>query len=90
MLKYFTGSDYFGFSTVLPPNFGRVEPGVPLVPTTFSYPTFKAAADEAGVSRRLGGIHFVDDDVNGRVLGAWIGYMAWQKAKSYFNDDDDD
>ena len=27
--RLFTGNDFFGFSTVLPANFGRVEPGIP-------------------------------------------------------------
>jgi hypothetical protein len=35
-------------STVIPANSGLVEPNVPPVPTTFTYPTFSAAATEAG------------------------------------------
>src|SRR5262249_49439390 len=33
VLQHFTESDAFGFSTVIPPNFGRVETGIPPVPT---------------------------------------------------------
>jgi hypothetical protein len=31
VLQLFTGSDYFGFSAIIPANFGRVEPGIPAV-----------------------------------------------------------
>src|SRR5438552_9922835 len=60
VLELFTGSDAFGFSTVIPAGFGRVEPGIPLVPTTFLYGTFSHAANEAGLSRLYGGIHFAE------------------------------
>ena len=50
VLSLFTGDDHFGFSTVLPPNFGRVEPGIPTEPTTFSYETFSEAARGGGTA----------------------------------------
>src|SRR5262249_62003113 len=61
VLSLFTGSDAFGFSTVLPAGFGRVEPNIPPEPTTFSYATFSDAADEAGLSPLFGGIHLLPD-----------------------------
>ena len=85
VLQLFTESDVFGFSTVIPPNFGRVEPGIPPVPTTLTYPTFSGAAGEAGLSRLFGGIHFVDDNTVGQRIGALIGEQAWTKAQLYFN-----
>ena len=85
VLSLFTGDDYFGFSTVLPANFGRVEPGIPPVPTTFSYATFSDAANEAGLSRLYGGIHFVDDNTTAQQVGYLIGVQAWSKALTYFN-----
>ena len=85
VLALFTGSEHFGFSTVLPPNFGRVEPGVPLVPTTLSYATFSDAADDAGLSRLYGGIHFPDDNTSAQHVGRLIGEQAWAKASTYFN-----
>jgi hypothetical protein len=84
VLRAFTGSDYFGFSTVIPPDFGRVEPGIPEVPTTMSFATFTEAADQAGLSRLYGGIHFTDDNTHGQALGALIGRQAWHKAVRYF------
>jgi len=85
VLSLFTGSDAFGFSTVLPANFGRVEPGIPPEPTTFSYTTFDDAADEAGMSRLYGGIHFADDNATAQYVGDLIGVQAWSKALTYFN-----
>jgi hypothetical protein len=85
VLALFTGDDFFGFSTVLPANFGRVEPGIPLVPTTFSYATFSDAAEEAGLSRLYGGIHFPDDNTTAQGVGYLIGVQAWSKALTYFN-----
>ena len=85
VLSLFTGSDDFGFATVLPANFGRVEPGIPPAPTTFSYATFSDAADEAGQSRLYGGIHFVDDNTTAQQVGYLIGVQAWSKASTYFN-----
>jgi hypothetical protein len=84
-LRSFKGSDTFGFSTVIPPDFGRVEPGIPAVPTTLSYATFSAAVADAGASRLLGGIHFADDNTVGLDLGKRIGQQAWTKAKFLFD-----
>ena len=81
VLSLFTGDDHFGFSTVLPPNFGRVEPGIPTEPTTFSYETFSDAAQEAGLSRLYGGIHFSDDNTTAQRRSALIGVQAWVKAR---------
>jgi hypothetical protein len=85
VLSLFTGNDFFGFSTVLPANFGRVEPGIPPEPTPFSYATFSDAADEAGLSRLYGGIHFSDDNETAQQVGYLIGVQAWSKALTYFN-----
>lgn len=52
---------------------------------TLSWPTFSAAADEAGLSRRYGGIHFADGDMEGRKLGRAVGAQAWAKAKGYID-----
>jgi PAP2 superfamily len=84
-LRAFTGSDNFGFSTVIPADFGRVEPGVPAVPTTLRYASFTAAEAEAGASRILAGIHFADDNTVGLDLGRRIGEQASGKAQFLFD-----
>ena len=55
------------------------------MPTTFSYATFSDAADEAGLSRLYGGIHFSDDNTTAQSVGYLIGVQAWEKASTYFN-----
>ncbi|MBI3634583.1 MAG: vanadium-dependent haloperoxidase [Candidatus Rokubacteria bacterium] len=85
VLQLFTGSDHFGFSTLIPANFGRVEPGIPAVDTIMSFETFGDAATAAGISRLYGGIHFIDDNVRGQQLGALIGLGAWLKAEALFH-----
>jgi hypothetical protein len=49
------------------------------------WPTFQDAADEAGLSRRYGGIHFQDADLYGRTMGTLIGAQAYDLAESYWS-----
>jgi hypothetical protein len=51
-------------------------------PTAFR--TFAEAADQAGRSRRYGGVHFEAGDLDGRRLGRRVGANAWAKASGYF------
>ena len=85
VLRGFTGRDALGYSVAVPANFGRVEPGVPAVPTTLTYPTISSAVTDAGLSRLLGGIHFADDNAIGLTLGQLAGQKAWEKAQTLFN-----
>jgi hypothetical protein len=85
VLKRFTGSDVFKFSVTIEEGSSRVEPGeVPDHDVTLSWATFTEAADEAGVSRRFGGIHFVDGDLEGRLLGRKIGDAVYERATRLF------
>jgi hypothetical protein len=86
LLKAATGSDTFGMSETKAAGSSRVEPGaVPAAPVTLSWKSFTAAADQAGISREYGGIHFNDGDYEARQAGELIGLQVWSKAKSYFN-----
>jgi hypothetical protein len=86
ILKRFTGSDAFGASYTQRAGSSRVEPGTtPATDITLSWATFTEAADEAGISRRYGGIHFEAGDQVGRLLGRQVGAQAWEKAQSYWN-----
>ena len=90
-LRKFTGRDNFGFSVTIPVGSSRVEPGtVPASNVSLSWATFSAAADEAGLSRRFGGIHFIDGDLEGRRVGKKIGKAAYEKARDLFGDEDSD
>lgn len=84
VLTFFTGSKRFGLSVTIPALSSPVEPGVvPATDVTLAWGTFDAAADEAGWSRRLGGIHFEDGDRWGRHLGKKVGQQAWARARAY-------
>lgn len=86
-LKLFTGSDNFRHSVVIPAGSSRVEPGiVPATDIVLYWATFTDAADEAGISRRYGGIHFIDGDLEARKLGRVVGQNAWKKSLQYFGE----
>jgi hypothetical protein len=86
VLQRFTGSDLFGARVTIPHGSSFIEPGLtPLLPQVLIWPTFSSAMDEAGMSRRQGGIHFPDADLHGRALGQSVGQQAWTKAQSYIN-----
>ena len=85
VLTCFTGSDHFGASVTVPAGSSQVEPGVtPAADVLLSWPTFADAADQAGRSRRYGGIHFKAGDLVGRVLGATVGARCWRAAANLF------
>jgi hypothetical protein len=46
--------------------------------------TYYDAADQAGISRRYGGIHVAADDVAGRRIGSKVGKQAYALAGRYF------
>jgi hypothetical protein len=86
ILALWTGSDRFGNSVTLPAGSSKIEPGTtPGRLVMLNWPTFTDAADEAGMSRRYGGIHFRGADLAGRLLGRFVATEAWQKAQSYFD-----
>ncbi len=84
-LRLFTHGDNFGNSVTIAAGNSRVEPGlVPAAPVTLSWATFTDAADEAGISRRYGGIHFIQADLEGRKVGKKIGAAAFELSREYF------
>jgi PAP2 superfamily len=89
VLTKFTGSDAFGISVTVRAGTSRIEPrdgthpGTPAKDVTLSWPTLSAAAAEAGLSRRLGGIHFQSGDEHGRAVGARVGADAWARALAF-------
>jgi hypothetical protein len=84
ILKRFTGSDKFKNSVTVAAGSSKVEPGfAPSAPVTLKWETFSDAADEAGFSRRLGGIHFEDADLASRRLGRQVGALVWRKAQEF-------
>lgn len=86
ILRLFTGSDVFGGSVTFAPGTSAFEPGItPVSPVTLSWDTFSEAAGEAGISRRYGGIHFLDGDIQGRILGRRVGGSVWNRYQFFIN-----
>ncbi len=85
ILRRFTGSDVFGRMVVLPPGSSRIEPGLtPAAAVTLSWATFSDAAEQAGLSRRYGGIHFKQSDLEGRDLGRRVAAEVWREGSTLF------
>jgi hypothetical protein len=86
ILELFTGSEQFGGSVTFEPGESRFEPGMtPTEPVTLAWETFGEAADEAGLSRLYGGIHFTEGDLNGRQLGDEVALSVWDRVQFFVN-----
>jgi hypothetical protein len=86
ILRLWTGSEKFGASVTLPAGSSKIEPGItPSRAVVLQWDTFSEAADEAGMSRRYGGIHFRAADLAGRQLGRLVADQAWTAAQSYID-----
>jgi len=86
ILKRFTGSDEFDGTYRRPAGVSgmRGKPG-PANDVVLSWATFTEAANESGMSRRYGGIHFEDADLGGRSLGRRVAALSWSKAEAYIS-----
>ncbi len=93
VLRSYTGSNNFilgdgtqGLSVTFQPGESRFEPGfTPMTEITLGWQTFTEAADEAGISRLYGGIHFDDGDLNGRALGRQVGETVFNRTELLLN-----
>jgi hypothetical protein len=84
LLALFNGGDTFGASVKIPKGKSAIEPGItPTADITLSWPTFSDASNEAGWSRRYGGIHFYSGDMHGRAIGRQMAQYVYSKAQSY-------
>jgi hypothetical protein len=87
ILKCFTGSDDFGGCTIIEKGCSEIEKGTtPKQDVTLEWPSFSEAAEQAGMSRLYGGIHFMKGNADGQKLGENIGKCVWEKAMFYFNE----
>ena len=88
ILRLFTGKEDFGASVTVPAGSSKVEAGVtPAHDVTLSWATFRDAADQAGISRRYGGIHFEQSDLDARVTGRLVAKRCWDRARALFSGD---
>jgi hypothetical protein len=87
VLRLVTGSPYFAATDTFKAGMSAIEPGLtPAQDVVLSWPTFDQAADEAGLSRRYGGIHFRRADLESREMGHRIGSLVFARAKTLFQD----
>jgi hypothetical protein len=85
ILQLWTGSDRFGDEVTFLPGTSLIEPGAaPAWAITLHWNTFSEAADQAGISRRYGGIHFLRGDLAGRITGRMVALQVWQRAQALF------
>jgi len=85
VLRLFAGEEFGGEITVEVGS-SHFEPGTtPVEEITLEWETFQDAADQAGISRLYGGIHFEDGNLNGQAIGLEIGENALQQAQFYIN-----
>jgi hypothetical protein len=91
VLTGFTGRGNFELAVTIAAGSSKVEPrtatqpGVPAKPITLKWTNFRYAAEQAGLSRQYGGIHFEHGDNDAREAGSKVGKNAWAKALAYFN-----
>ncbi|MEL7332658.1 MAG: calcium-binding protein, partial [Cyanobacteria bacterium J06560_2] len=86
VLELLSSGNQFGGEVTFAPGESRFEPGLtPFDSITLAWDTFTAAADEAGLSRLYGGIHFTEGDINGRLLGDDIGAEVFKTAQEFVN-----
>ena len=85
VLTLFTKSPKFGYTVDIPASFVSIELNVPAAPLQFHWDKYLDAANDAGMSRRYGAIHYKDGDLEGRKLGKKIGMLAFKKAAQYIS-----
>eukprot|EP01133_Synstelium_polycarpum_P007324 gene7324-8528_t len=86
ILRSFTGSDVFGGQQIIPANASVIEGGcgIPANDVVVNYPTFTSAAAISGLSRRMGGIHFEQADLEGRRAGKLVGQKVFERCQQLF------
>ena len=86
------GTNVLGTSVTLKDQESRFDPnGFDGIPgfggsaITLSWPYFTYAAEQAGLSRLYGGIHFRDGNLLGQIVGLQVGSKVANKTQSLFN-----
>jgi hypothetical protein len=84
ILRKFTGSDSFGGSFTAAARSMLTQQGVPAADLTLSWTTFTSAAEQAGMSRLYGGIHFMAGNIYGKTSGRKVAASVWDRAQALF------
>jgi hypothetical protein len=83
LLSMANGGDTFGGSITIKAHSLKIESSAPAADVKLSWPTFSDATDEAGMSRRYGGIHFYSGDIRGRGVGRQVAQYVYSQAQNY-------
>jgi hypothetical protein len=84
VLRKYTGSDYYGDSYTVEAGKVSFDPAYPKSPIGLSWASFTDAAEQAGMSRLYGGIHFNNGNEFGKSMGGIIGAEVFKKSLTYF------
>jgi len=78
ILRNITGRDYYGGSVIV----NRLEiDNQDIIPDVeLQWTTFSEAAQQAGMSRLYGGIHFMEGNLEGQSIGEKVAQCVWEKA----------
>jgi hypothetical protein len=79
ILRRFTGADGYGESVTLAANSATHQVATPKQSVTLQWSTFTEAAQEAGLSRLYGGIHFEPGNEVGQNMGGKVAAKVWDK-----------
>jgi len=80
VLRKFTGSDTYDKTMVFKAGSSALDPGAsPAADTTLTWATFWEVADDAGYSRRAGGIHYDEADYRSRTIGRQVANVVWER-----------
>jgi hypothetical protein len=82
---FFGNSAAFSGQATFKAGSSKIDPGTPATDVVLSWDTLIDTSDDAGWSRRWGGIHFETGDLHGRGLGKMVGINTWNKAQTYFD-----
>jgi hypothetical protein len=85
VLRQFTGSDEYGDYYLVEPGKVGFDSAYPKQPIGLSWGSFTEAAEQAGLSRLYGGIHFNNGNEFGKSMGKIVGTQVFQKSLSYFS-----
>jgi hypothetical protein len=83
VLISFFGADSFNAKVTIKAGTSKFESNTPAKDVVLSWKTLSDASNQAGMSRRYGGIHFKSGDEHGRSLGSVIGYNDYNLAQRY-------
>ncbi len=80
LLRLFTGNDRFGYGTTITRL--DIDKKDLAEPIELRWNSFSEAAEEAGMSRLYGGIHFMQGNEKGLDMGKLVGKTVWNKCQS--------